>query len=145
MKPGASLSLRRPEKPRVEPDLARLKALDEWTKAPIVEQQVAVEKPAQGEEIAPSDAPHTLAVGSGQGTGQGAGSGPVAAPAAPVYPWQSEGIGGTRPVNFRIPAMLFLQLKWLGDTTYGETMTSIILKAVSDEVDRRLKERGIDA
>lgn len=45
-------------------------------------------------------------------------------------------------VSYRLPRELYLQLKYLGDTTFGKSMNDIVVEAVEKEVDRRLRERG---
>lgn len=45
-------------------------------------------------------------------------------------------------VSYRLPRELYLQLKYLGDTTFGKSMNDIVVEAIEKEVDRRLRERG---
>lgn len=49
----------------------------------------------------------------------------------------------THPVTFRIPRELYLQLRYLGDTTKGEKQITIVVKALETEIEKRLRERNI--
>ena len=65
---------------------------------------------------------------------------PIGAP----RPWI--GLDATSKVqcNIDLPRVLHAKLKWLGSTTYGESMTSIVVKALEAETKRRLKALGED-
>jgi hypothetical protein len=65
-------------------------------------------------------------------------------PPAARYPWEDApgAVEAVKLVNFKIPIKLYLKLKYLGDTTYGSSMTQIFVTAMEKETDRLLKERG---
>lgn len=46
-------------------------------------------------------------------------------------------------MNFKLPMELYRQLKWLANTTYGQTMNKIVVVAVEEKVAEMLKERGV--
>jgi hypothetical protein len=60
-------------------------------------------------------------------------------------PWENvdavSSAGAMQPVNFRLPVNLYQQLKYLGQTTYGESMNSIVIGAIGDRVTKMLKDR----
>jgi hypothetical protein len=41
-------------------------------------------------------------------------------------------------VNFRLPREVYQKLRWLGGTTYGESMNDIALAGIEAEVQRRM-------
>ena len=49
----------------------------------------------------------------------------------------------TQQTNFKLPVALLAKLKFLGETTYGESQTSIVKKALELMVEKMLKERGL--
>lgn len=73
----------------------------------------------------------------------------VAAPKAKVkgrvpMPWDDLAESkSTQQTNFKLPVALLAKLKFLGETTYGESQTSIVKKALEETVARMLKERGL--
>ncbi len=90
----------------------------------------------------PSDFVH------GAGTGQTpsvpvvtAAESPHQPPVAPGRPWDGLDPRIIKPFQLRLPAPLHAKLKWLGETTAGESCHSIILEAIEDAVSRRLAER----
>lgn len=60
------------------------------------------------------------------------------------YPWQDPRSVGFSTSSFRLPTELFLKLKFLGDTTYGSSMSKILIEALEPQIDKLLKERGIE-
>lgn len=60
-----------------------------------------------------------------------------------LMPWELVEGKGTVSFNFKLPNKLGAKLKYLGDTTYGESMTSIVTAAVEQQVEKMLKERGL--
>jgi len=42
--------------------------------------------------------------------------------------------------SIRLPREIYQKLKYLGETTYGESMNDIAMAAIEREVNRRLKE-----
>lgn len=64
--------------------------------------------------------------------------------AKPPMPWDElEGAKMTQQMNFKLPVTLVAKLKFLGETTYGENMTSLLKKALEEFTDKMLKERGL--
>jgi hypothetical protein len=61
-----------------------------------------------------------------------------------AYPWENIEDKGVVSFNFKLPNKLAAKLKFLGETTYGESMTSIVTQSVERRVAKMLKERGID-
>lgn len=101
--------------------LADLDKVQDWTEQPAKTAASAISPPV--EAVAPAAAP---------------------TPSAPAFPWLVPGAtDSTRLVNFKLPTALYLRLKYLGETTYGESMTSIVTGVIEKEVDRRLAERGV--
>lgn len=64
-----------------------------------------------------------------------------------MRPWAiaeaHESQSSRKSTTFRLPLELHLQLKWLGETTYGESMTDIVITALEKEVALRLRDRGV--
>lgn len=130
--PDADTLLRQQEEAK-----KRLQALDDWTAEPnklpahaLVAPPEATQAPISAPELkkAPA-APHA-----------------TEKPAeAPKKPWEaangeSEGLVS---FNFKLPRSMALKLRYLGDTTYGETMTSILIKTLGPRLDEMLQERGL--
>lgn len=109
---------------------------------------------------APSRAAAQALDGAGEGAQQEVKPYPVAAPESaaeaqaapakgkgkdkPVMPWD-ELVNSTasQQLNLRLPVALLAKLKFLGETTYGESQTSIVKKALEEKMARMLKERGL--
>lgn len=118
--------------------LDRLRKLDEWTEEPVKDALDALTPPKPAE--APQSAQTTTGVGEGAST-QVATVGDH-----PTTPWAvviDRTRSATKPLNFKIPEELYLRLKWLSETTYGETMTSIIISALEEKTAEMLKSRGV--
>lgn len=49
----------------------------------------------------------------------------------------------TKSVNFKLPLALYQKLKWLGETTYGSSMTQIVIDEMTKATNRLLKERTV--
>lgn len=107
---------------------------------------------------APSRAAAQALDGAGEGAQQEVKASPVAAPAAeasaapakgkgkdkPVMPWDElANSTASQQLNLRLPVALLAKLKFLGETTYGESQTSIVKKALEEKMARMLKERGL--
>lgn len=58
-------------------------------------------------------------------------------------PWESVEGKGVVSFNFKLPSKLSAKLKYLGETTYGESMTSIVTSALEQRVEKMLKERKL--
>jgi hypothetical protein len=67
----------------------------------------------------------------------------IQSPPAARYPWEDApgSVEAVKLVNFKIPIKLYLKLKYLGDTTYGSSMTQIFVTAMEKETARLLRER----
>lgn len=66
---------------------------------------------------------------------------PQRPPAVPVRPWDGLDPRIVKAFQLRLPAPLHAKLKWLGETTAGESTHSIILEAIEQAVARRLADR----
>lgn len=66
-------------------------------------------------------------------------------PAEPkrVYPWEEADPRVPKVFNLRFDEVTWTQLKYLGDTTYGETMHSIAMTAVKDVIAAKLRALGV--
>lgn len=111
----------RPPAPRnAAQSLADLEKVKDWTEEPAQTAASAISGKVQ--TVAPAAAP---------------------TPPAPAFPWDAPSAAdSTRLVNFKLPTVLYLKLKYLGETTYGASMTSIVTGVIEKEVDRLLAERG---
>lgn len=119
----------RPPQPRDDTD--RLKQLEEWTKEPAKKAEQAAREGEGRAEPAPTNKPAAAAPKSGQ-SGK-----------PDTDPWGEANPDIIKIFNLRLPEDLHVRLKWLGDTSYGESMHSIATEAVAKEVAKRLKERGL--
>jgi len=97
--------------------LAALDRVSDWTEEPAKTAAAAISAPAQ--VIAPSE---------------------TQKPTAARFPWE-EPTQGVKLVNFKIPMALYLKLKYLGDTTYGASMTSILIEALEAKTAELLRDR----
>ena len=52
-----------------------------------------------------------------------------------------EGAAPIKLMNFKCPIELFAQTRWLAQTTYGYTMTRIIIEALQEKNAKMLKDR----
>ena len=95
-----------------------------------------------------TEAPAKLAAQMLEGAGEGAPPVQSPEPAAKVkpvkggLPWE-EVDDGVVSFNFKLPSKLGAKLKYLGETTYQESMTSIVIDALGPRLDKMLKERGL--
>ena len=79
-------------------------------------------------EVEPAQAPKAKSAGKGR---------------APM-PWDELANSTlTQQTNFKLPVALLAKLKFLGETTYGESQTSIVRKSLEQTLEKMLKERGI--
>ena len=108
----------------VDEGAKNLELLDEWTQRPAQEIAAAIGQGAEKlEEMpAPEEAKKPIKKKEAE------------------MPW--EGVAGVRPCTFRLPAELAEKLKYLGGTTYGETINSIVIAALEKEAKRLFKERN---
>lgn len=109
----------------VEQGIQALQKVDEWSVKPAREAAEALSESVQKVADTPA-APVPPAPKSKKGQGAS-------------MPW--EGAVGTEQLNVRIPAELLEKLRWLGGTTYGESVSSIVRNALEREVKRMFKER----
>lgn len=130
--PDANTLLRQQEEAK-----KRLQALDDWTAEPN-------KLPAHALPTTPeaTQAPTSAPKAAEEPTTSHATEKP---PEAPRKPWEaangeSEGLVS---FNFKLPRTMALKLRYLGDTTYGETMTSILIKTLGPRLDEMLHERGL--
>jgi hypothetical protein len=65
---------------------------------------------------------------------------PKGKPVKELMPWETAE-DGVISFNFKLPSKLGAKLKYLGDTTYGESMTSIVIEALTHKLDKMLKEK----
>lgn len=121
--PDANTLLRQQEEAK-----KRLQALDDWTAEPNKLPAHALPTTPEATQ-APTSPPKAT----------------EKPPEAPRKPWEaangeSEGLVS---FNFKLPRTMALKLRYLGDTTYGETMTSILIKTLGPRLDEMLHERGL--
>lgn len=69
---------------------------------------------------------------------------PKPKPEVVVYPWETANARVPKLFNLRFNEVELAELKYVGETTFGENMHSIAKQAVLAEVRRRLAERGIE-
>ena len=116
----------------VEEGAKNLELLDEWTQRPAQEIAAAIGQGVEKQEEKPVEqavekpAPEEVKKPAKKKEAE--------------MPW--EGAVGVRPCTFRLPVELAEKLKYLGGTTYGETITSIVIAALEREAKRLLKERN---
>lgn len=126
-----------------------LQALDQWSEVPAVDSAKAV---AQQNTISePSLAP-PLAATAVTPAHRGPGRPPkrlqdTQQTLDPNRPWAiaafSQQMPPLKSTTFRLPNELYLKLKWIGDTTFNQSMTDVVIAALEKEVALRLQERGI--
>ena len=131
--PSKPLMTARPPMPaRSQEDVLRdLEKVEQITESPARQAAQAVAEPTEG---------------AGQGAAPEVPVIAVAAPAKPkpskdVMPWELVEDEGNVSFNFKLPRRLAAKLKYVGDTTYGETMTSIVAAALEAKLEKMLKER----
>ena len=139
--------------------LARLKALEEWSEEPARAQAESIAAP-EGQGAASSDSsasPHSSDSSSSATSSLSAASNdsrPINAsshskpktaskPKPMGYPWEGIDEDSVTQFNIRVPRALFMRLKFLGETTFGSSMTEIGIRALQAEADKMLTERGI--
>jgi hypothetical protein len=64
-------------------------------------------------------------------------------PQKTIYPWEDADPRIPKTFNLRFEMPDYIRLKWLGDTTFEESMHSIAMRGALQEIDRMLRERGI--
>lgn len=104
---------------------------------------VITEEPSRAAAQVLGEAKEVAANQVGQKTPRQPKEKPAAKGRAPT-PWEElEGVTVTQQTNFKLPVQLLAKLKFLSETTYGETQTSIVRRAVEEAVAKMLKERGL--
>lgn len=63
----------------------------------------------------------------------------------PVLPWEVKGVSPHHKqlISLRAPEDEYLMAKFLGDTTYGDSLQSIALRGLRNEIKRMMRDRGI--
>jgi hypothetical protein len=142
MSTGPKLRTQPPKAPQVDP-LARLQALESWSEEPAKAQADALAaNRSEGEGLAtPAMKPSEHSQPS-TATKPSDAAEPSKA-SKPSYPWDGVDDGQSHQFNIKIPKALYLRLKWLGDTTYGTSMTQIAIQGLEARAAKMLKERGI--
>lgn len=135
------LRTRPPKLPDAAAAMRRLEALDEWTEQPARDAAAALgERKEAAKPAAVPAKPKTK---------------PTAKPKKAVEkkaekqgaPWdviEVKGGGSIQPCSFRLPMELYKQLIWLSGTTLGYNQTRIVKEALTEKIDKMLKERGIE-
>lgn len=153
MKSGKPALRKPPEAREMDPALANLLKVDAWTQQP-AEKASADAGIGQAEEGTVAQMVETL-----EPEQQAAPAREVAVKqGSQVMPWEHmldvprpEVVRPKRTVNnavprqsttYRLPLPLVQALHWLGETTYGENVTSIVVQALEDEVNARLAAAG---
>jgi hypothetical protein len=125
-----TLSTRPPRNP-IDADeaLRRLESVKDWTEQPSRDAAAALSP--QGAEATPrTDASAEVKQD---------------APVRTKMPWEEEGLdNGVQSFNIRLPARLAAKVRFLGGSTYGHSINSIVNMAVATQVGAMLKERGLE-
>ena len=126
---SAKLSSRRPgEAMSAEDKLSKLKALEQWTETPTVDAADAIAENTPNTTPKPAKPVKALKKAVGEGD----------------YPWNVVNEEVTTQFVIRLDKRTHAKLKYLGDTTYGQSMHTLVLKLVHDYVDKAIKERGLE-
>lgn len=122
---------------------ARLQALDTWTEVPAKEAaaEIAVEEGAKPARKARPPAP------AAEKRRRAPPKPPVAPAASPwlVVTQEDSAPPAIKLANFKLPAPLYAKMRWLAQTTYGYTMTRLVIEALEAKMDEMLEQRGIVA
>lgn len=135
--PSKPLMTARPPMPaRSQEDVLRdLEKVEQITESPARQAAQAVAEPTEGAgQGARAEVPEPATVA------------PIvvqakAKPGKDAMPWELVEDEGNVSFNFKLPRRLAAKLKYVGDTTYGETMTSIVAAALEAKLEKMLKER----
>lgn len=144
-----SLKTRPPKAGTQDEALAKLDALEDWTKAPAASAAAAaeLEGPAKPQKAARRREQQAVIDGAQPIQRKTPKARKPSVPAS-VKPWLSllneEGSAAAiKLMNFKCPIELFAQTRWLAQTTYGYTMTRIIIEALQEKNEKMLKDRGL--
>lgn len=142
MKNGSPKLRLRPNPPRTSSgeNLARLEMLEEWTEEPA---RLAAQALAWEGAAVESAEPKEAQTPDSEAKPIKKPARAAAEPAKENYPWSACRDEEVRQVNLRLPARLALQLKFLGETTYGSSMNKIATESIQATVKKMLSERGI--
>lgn len=137
------------------PPRDRLAALDEWSKQPAIQDGTAIRHGTaipDGNAIPDSEAiQQRSAAPDGNATRvrskQGA---TVPRAAGPARQTKSSEMarkwgGASQSRTYRIPEELHVAMRGLAGTTIGMSITDLVILGVGKEVERRMKERGLNA
>ena len=139
MKPGnQQLKSRRQSDQLAQERLARLNSVDQWTEEPARAQAAALAQPPGEPAVETAEEPPvaaktpvTVKRGSAGGSTQ----------AAPIQQ-NAEANEHMLVTTFRIPASLHTELKFVAGSIPGESMTSILVRVLSAEVEVLRKRIG---
>lgn len=132
----SKLSMRPPQAQKTmsqDEGLKNLQALDEWSEKPALEIANAIGQGAQASNAVAAVKIEELPAPKIEEK-------KASAKKQNAMPW--EGVTGIKSCTFRLPAELAEKLKYLGGTTFGESINSIVIAALEKEVRRLLKERN---
>lgn len=117
--------------------LRDLERVEQLTESPARAAAQAVAEPTEGAgRYATPEAPIAATAAPGQAIAKGKFT-------KDAMPWEQVEDQGTVSFNFKLPRKLAAKLKYVGDTTYGETMTSIVASALESKLEKMLKERKL--
>lgn len=143
MSNGPKLRTQPPKAPQVDP-LARLQALESWSEEPAKAQASALAKPeGEGAAIPAAQPSEASTPSTANDAAEPSKDSKQSKDSKPSYPWDGVDDGQSHQFNIKIPKALYLRLKWLGDTTYGTSMTQIAIQGLEARAAKMLKERGI--
>ena len=124
-------------------DIARLDALKDWTEAPA---RAVAESLSEGQGADAQEAPQAPAETTAKEKGRAIENKTPGKPAerVPDYPWNGlKDPDSQTQYLVRWSKKLHMQVKFLGETTYDDSMNKLITRAVEREVAAMLKARGI--
>lgn len=118
----------------------KLKAIDKWSEAPAVAAAAAIAAPVMtpievdnDAKKTPEVAPEAVSKSKPKEKGKGA-----------ERPWSNASEEVLANFMLRLNQKSRAKLKFLAETTYGETMHSIAIDAVEARIEQMLKERGLN-
>lgn len=115
--------------------------LDRWTEAPARAQADSVNQqlPGSPERVEVREDEAEIVTRPARSRGRPAKH--VMAVSDPSAPWRVQmEVVPMHQCSIRLPREIYQKLKYLGETTYGESMNDIAMAAIEREVNRRLKE-----
>lgn len=136
----------RTQPPKSSPNAAlnRLAALDAWTEAPAKAAAQSLSTQEEGGAPESADAASdAIKASEPSNASSHSKQSKVSKHAEPSYPWEGIAEDQSHQFNIKIPKALYMRLKWLGDTTYGTSMTQLAVQGLEAQAAKMLKERGI--